>query len=160
MIPRRLEHFVWLASLVLTGIAIVEMRRQLIVLESPSLRQVKPPPGGTVRTVSLSDGQEQYSRVLAGDLFQRERRAPERTTIHLEGTPQAAAPAKPRLVLVGIIGGPPWTAIVDGLPGHDGGYVVSAGESIEGLTVRSVRRDGATVSGMDTIWTLRVRGAP
>jgi hypothetical protein len=63
-------------------------------------------------------------------------------------------------VLRGLVGGPPWNAILDGVPGHDGGFVVRAGDSVAGLKIRSVRRDGATIRGMDTTWILRLGRAP
>lgn len=71
----------------------------------------------------------------------------------------AAAPApvrapRPRLVLRAIVGGPPWHAIVDGLPGQPPGTIVSAGMVVSNLEVRSVSRDTVLVQGSDTTWKL------
>jgi len=70
----------------------------------------------------------------------------------------AAPPAAPRppLVLVGIVG-PPWRALVDGVPGHDGSMVLRAGQSIAGLRVRDVTAATTTISTTDTTWHLAVK---
>lgn len=65
-----------------------------------------------------------------------------------------AAPPKPALVLRGILGGPPWNAILGGIPGRDGDVVVRQGDSLSGLRVRTVKPTGIVVRGMDTTWTL------
>jgi hypothetical protein len=67
------------------------------------------------------------------------------------------APPKPALALAGIIGGPPWAALLDGVPGHPGSLVVHRGDSLAGLTVRAISPNGATVTGMDTTWRLVVK---
>lgn len=68
----------------------------------------------------------------------------------------AAAAPRPSLVLVGIVG-PPWRALVDGIPGHDGSMVLGAGQSVAGLRVRDVTATAATISGTDTTWHLTVK---
>jgi hypothetical protein len=72
--------------------------------------------------------------------------------------PDQPLPPKPVLVLTGIA----WdrtspSAILEGVPGVDGPRVVRAGESLNGLLIRTIARDRVIVSGMDTTWTLRVR---
>jgi hypothetical protein len=61
------------------------------------------------------------------------------------------------LLLRGLIGGPPWTAVVEGIPGREQGIVLRAGDTVAGLTVRDVRAAEVIVRGMDTTWTLRLR---
>jgi hypothetical protein len=66
---------------------------------------------------------------------------------------------KPTLALVGIVwdkGRDP-TAVVEGFPGVDGPRPVRLGETIAGLRVKAIRRDGVFISGLDTTWTLTVR---
>jgi hypothetical protein len=77
----------------------------------------------------------------------------------LEGlAPQAAArPPRPNLVLRGIVGGPPWGAILDGLPGRDGSVLVRRGDSLGTLVVRAVGRDTVIIKGADTTWRLTVK---
>ena len=70
------------------------------------------------------------------------------------------AVTRPALVLRGILGGPPWEAILEGMPGVETGVVARAGEVIGGLTVRSIGRDTAIIHASDTSWVLTVRGTP
>lgn len=62
--------------------------------------------------------------------------------------------SKPHLVLKGVLGGPPWDAVVEGIPGREGAVVIRAGETVAGVTVRAIRRDTAFVRGFDTTWAL------
>ena len=62
--------------------------------------------------------------------------------------------SKPRLVLRGVLGGPPWDAIIEGIPGREGSVVLRAGQSLGGVTVRAARRDTVWARGFDTTWTL------
>jgi hypothetical protein len=60
-------------------------------------------------------------------------------------------------VLRGIIGGPPWSAILEGIPGREGSVVLRRGDTIAALRVRAVRRDTVVVEGADTTWRLTVK---
>lgn len=63
-------------------------------------------------------------------------------------------PVRPTLTLKAIVGGPPWQAIVDGIPGQTNGTVVRTGSTFDRLAVRVVTRDSVVVEGLDTSWTL------
>jgi hypothetical protein len=81
-----------------------------------------------------------------------------------EDGPISAAPVgpprlRPNLVLKAVIGGPPWQAIVDGIPGQPAGTIVRAGSAFDQLVVRSVTRDSVVIKGIDTIWVLSFRRA-
>ena len=68
-----------------------------------------------------------------------------------------AAPASeplPTLELLGILGGPPWRAIIGGLPGTTSDVVAQAGQTIGDFTIRSVQRDSVVVQTPDTVWVL------
>lgn len=81
-------------------------------------------------------------------------------TVQAEGAaPPPPAPPKPKIALVGIIGGPPWEALVEGIPGRDGSVVVRQGETIGALQFTSIRRDTVVVRGADTTWKLTLRRA-
>ena len=67
---------------------------------------------------------------------------------------------RPTLSLKAIAGGPPWRALVDGLPGQLAGAVVSAGDRFERLVVRAVTRDSVIVQSPDTTWVLGFRKRP
>lgn len=119
------------------------------------------------------------ARVVKNDPFRLARHAsPVAFTIAAEQEPVAIAtsvrPQKPMLVLRGIVGGPPWEAVLEGIPGRDRGVVVRSGDIIHSpaannhlpsasvnwlgstLRVRQVSVDGVVVSGMDTTWLLRL----
>jgi hypothetical protein len=70
------------------------------------------------------------------------------------GIPAATPTFRPTLVLKGIVGGPPWQAVIDGLPGQPAGTVVKAGSVFDKLTVRSVTRDTVVVQSPDSTWRL------
>ncbi|MGH7679626.1 MAG: hypothetical protein ACRENU_14240 [Gemmatimonadaceae bacterium] len=75
--------------------------------------------------------------------------------------PPPAPVVHPTLTLKGIVGGPPWQAVVDGLPGQPVGTVVSAGNVFDKLVVRSVSRDSVVIQSPDTTWRLTLtKGNP
>jgi len=67
---------------------------------------------------------------------------------------------RPAMTLKGIVGGPPWQAMIDGLPGQPPGTVVRTGGTYDRLTIRSVTRDSVIVKGPDTTWVLSFRRRP
>lgn len=70
----------------------------------------------------------------------------------------AAMPLRPAMVVRGIIGGPPWQAIMDGIPGQPPGAIVRSGMTFDRLSVRSVGRDTVIVQAPDTTWKLTIGG--
>ena len=161
---RRAEQLVW----GMTGLAVVlgalVMRREVTSLTVHHLidRPARSSPRGAAAAPAPRVANDLLRAILDGDLFRPERQAPD--SVPAPPPAQAAArppaPPKPRLVLQGLVGGPPWDAIVQGLPGHEGSYVVRAGDSVGGLKIRSVRRGGATIRGMDTTWVLTLGHTP
>ena len=75
----------------------------------------------------------------------------------IAATPPPPKPPKPRLALAGILGGPPWTALLDSVPGREGSVLVRRGDTLGGLRIRSVGRDTVIVEGADTVWKLGVK---
>lgn len=119
----------------------------------PSVNMTIPPaPMSADSLTVLSD------RIADADVFRLARRpSPIAFGTNATGdTPSQAKPAKPSLALSGIIGGPPWIAILDGVPGHDQGVSVRAHDSIEGLQVRSVAPDHVVIVGLDSTWRFTV----
>jgi hypothetical protein len=74
-------------------------------------------------------------------------------------TPTVAAlrPPRPVLTLKAIVGGPPWQAVIDGIPGEPAGTVAEQGRRFDKLLVRAVTRDSVVVQGPDTSWVLNFR---
>jgi hypothetical protein len=70
------------------------------------------------------------------------------------GPPPAPPPVRPAFVLKAIVGGPPWQAVVDGIPGQPTGTIVRRGDSFDKLMVRSVGRDTVVIAAPDTTWKL------
>jgi hypothetical protein len=72
----------------------------------------------------------------------------------------AFVPLRPSLSLKGIMGGPPWQALIDGVPGQQPGVLVREGERFDKLMVRAVTRDSVVIQGPDTAWVLRFAARP
>ena len=70
----------------------------------------------------------------------------------------AIPPPRPVLVLKAIVGGPPWQAVIDGIPGQPAGTLAQQGNRFDKLTIRLVTRDSVVVQGTDTAWVLSFRG--
>jgi len=71
---------------------------------------------------------------------------------------RAAAP-RPALAVRAIIGGPPWSALMDGLPGQPPNTVVNPGSVFANLRVQSITSDSVIVQGSDTTWRLSIAGS-
>lgn len=96
--------------------------------------------------------------VTARDLFRATRRPALTMYDPIRAVqPVVEAPPKPMLVLVGIVAGAEPSAVIEGFPGTEGSRVVRIGDVIAGLRVRSIGPAGVRVTGMDTVWTLKVR---
>lgn len=63
-------------------------------------------------------------------------------------------PQQPMLRLAGIIGGPPWEAILEGVPSRPSGVLVASGDELDDLRIRRITRDTVVVEGADTTWIL------
>lgn len=68
--------------------------------------------------------------------------------------PTAGRPPRPALSLTGVLGGPPWNALLQGIPGREAGVVMSVGDSVSGIRLDRIHGDTAFVSGLDTTWIL------
>ncbi|MDB4913034.1 MAG: hypothetical protein JWM95_678 [Gemmatimonadetes bacterium] len=66
-------------------------------------------------------------------------------------------PVRPAFVLRAIVGGPPWQAIVDGIPGQPSGTIVRTGGVFDKLTVRTITRDTVVIQAPDTTWKLTIK---
>jgi hypothetical protein len=127
-----------------------------------------PPRNGVLQAVvpMIDDmGGERFTQLkgalIEADPFRLDRRpAPVRYRPELEGAGAPApppSPPKPVLVLRGIVGGPPWDAMIDGIPGRQGAVLVHRGDTLGGLTVSVIQRDTVIIHGADTTWRLSIR---
>lgn len=63
-------------------------------------------------------------------------------------------PPRPQPVLAGIVGGPPWLAVIEGIPGREAGVLLAEGEEVGGVRLERLRGDTAVLSSQDTTWVL------
>lgn len=62
--------------------------------------------------------------------------------------------ARPVLTLRGVVGGPPWSAIVAGVPGRQEAVLMHLDDTLAGLRVATIRRDTVVLRAKDTTWIL------
>lgn len=98
------------------------------------------------------------SAITDGNLFRTNRGTSDPSSAPVP--PAGAVMPKPQLVLRGLVGGPPWEVLVEGLPGREGTTVLRMGQEVSGVTATSVRRGRAILRGYDTVWALTFRPAP
>jgi hypothetical protein len=158
MTTRRLEFAGWAAASVLLLAAVTGWRRAVPLIAPEALGVLRTPdPKGIERNRdSLAAIGE---RVVSHDPFRLDRR-PSNVAYksELEGMPPAPpGPPRPALRLTGILGGPPWRAVIEGLPGRESSVVVRGGDIFDKLRIITVTRDMVVVAGMDTTWKLTMR---
>lgn len=162
MTNHTLQRLLWTGVILTLGVTALDTRRIV-----PTVRTARPViapligfatgSGSAARRDSLDD----FARHIADrDLFRLDRQpaAVAYGTV-VAGVPGSAtgrpsATATPHLIVSGIVGGPPWAALLDGIPGRDGSMLVRQGDTLAGFTVRAVRRTGVIITGMDTTWHL------
>lgn len=62
--------------------------------------------------------------------------------------------AIPAIVVTGIIGGPPWEAVLEGVPGMGRSVLAREGDAFGNLRILGVWPDSVIVQGADTTFTL------
>jgi hypothetical protein len=155
MSGRATERAMRLASVALAVVAMLRWREGSAALHtdaSPSATRKSP---GIVAPSPLSPdrARQAVETIIDGDLFRRDRHAAE-APLAAVVPPIVSSPPKPRLVLRGLVGGPPWDAVLDGIPGRNGPVLVRVGDTLAGLVVRRMRHDTLVVHGADTTWKL------
>lgn len=162
MSAHRLEVMLWAVALALALVAGVRARPGgLRSTPVPATASAAAP----IRRVAAEALTAASAVIVERDPFRLERRpssvpyAP-----MLEGAPPPVArPPRPVLVVTGIVGGPPWEALVEGIPGRHASVLVrrgdAFGDSIGRLIVQRIAPDTLVITGMDTTWTLTVRKA-
>lgn len=71
--------------------------------------------------------------------------------------PAPATPARPTLTLRAVAGGPPWSAIIEGMPDTPGPVVVREGDRVGALAIMRIWRDTVRVVARDTSWSLTLK---
>ena len=161
MSRRTLEALLWAAALALSLAAWSRLRHAVPpAAPVPAAASLAAPP--PVRRVPAGVVAAAGEVVRRGNPFRLDR-AP--APVRFAATPAPGMgmvppppPQPPRapLVLAGVIG-PPWQALIEGIPGHSGAVVVRAGDRVEDLRVLSITRDRAVIQGADTTWRLTLK---
>src|SRR5688500_3989741 len=153
-----IERTLWLGAVIALLAGIVTVHRS----STRAFAAVRPtilPAVGSIPARAIADSLESaVEEIAVRNLFRPERTSAEEQEPGkpdvIMGMPPQPSVARPRLVLRGVLGGPPWEAIIEGIPGREGSVVLRSGESLGGITVRAVLRDTAWARGFDTTWTL------
>ena len=156
MSARRVELALWAGALAFGVAALLGARTPRDPAAAAGLR---PPVAAPLPRAADTDAS--LAALVATDPFRAARHpSPVAYKPELEGAPPPPPRApRPALAVSGIIGGPPWSAVLEGIPGREGGAVVRGGDTLGGLRVRQVTRDTVVITGMDTTWRLIVRRA-
>ena len=159
MISRRVwERTLWGIAGVGSAAAIVGARMAMPTSAAPVPVIWSAPSSATV---VVPESLDTFARaVVQADLFRLDR-APAPVPYQVaagQGSPTPPpAPAKPPLAVAGLIGGPPWVAILEGIPGQAGSILAHAGDVFGPLRVRKIDRNGVVITGMDTTWNLTLK---
>jgi hypothetical protein len=161
MTARRMRNALWTLSIAVLLTAPLGWR---LSASEPEVK-ISPLASGVreLRRASVDSLTTMAAHVVAHDPFRIDHHPasvpyrPELDGVAAAAPPSPPKPAKPRLAIAGILGGPPWTALLDSVPGHDGSVLVKKGDTLGGLRIRSIGRDTVVVQGTDTLWKLVVR---
>jgi hypothetical protein len=161
MKARQVRNSLWIFSIAALVTAPLGWR----VAASESGRTILPLTSGAreLRRTSTDSLEKMAAQIAAHDPFRLDHHPasvpyrPELDGVAVAAPPPPPKPPKPHLAVAGILGGPPWTALLDSVPGRDGSVLVKRGDTLGGLKIRSVGRDTVVVQGTDTLWKLVVK---
>lgn len=134
-----------------------------VIDDAPTIDPVRGAGGADSLEGVLADAEDM---IVSNDPFRLANvPAPTRYDPKFDGVSVAGAavslPAlRPNMTLKAIVGGPPWQAVVDGLPGQPPGTVVRVGAAFDRVIARAVTRDSVVLQGPDTTWVLSFRRQP
>lgn len=98
-------------------------------------------------------------RSVAGNVFRINRRP---SDVQF-GTPDMPVMANPQpvpysgIALKGVVGGPPWKAILSGVPAKPENVVVEVGDTLVGLRVQRIKSNQIVLTGKDSTFTLTLQ---
>ncbi len=171
MTRRRLETFLWCAVLALAATGWMRWRRAVPapgpdksahVAAPLVLRRSSPPPAPLIAEVARRNPfrLERSPAPLAG--AGSPGMTPPGGGASYSAFPRSfpslgpIAGTRPPLTVTGIVG-PPWEALLEGVPGRQGAVVARAGERFGDLRIRSITAAEVVVQGPDTTWRLQIK---
>lgn len=159
MMRRWLEIGLWCATAVLLLSTVITTRSNPMRTQENKSRALEPA-SPVPEDASKLDLESAVQIIIDGNLFRGDRQPADEEPPSKPVVQQGSAPPrppKPRLELRGIIGGPPWDAVLDGVPGRTASAVVRTGDRVGGLSIIGLKRDTLLVTGFDTTWHLTIR---
>jgi hypothetical protein len=159
MMRRHLERALWAAAFLIALVAWVRWRQAVPAAEAvPYALPAAPAPAGNVAAALLA---EAGGEVVRTNPFRLDRtpapigfQSEPGPAFHEEYRPPP--PPRPPLRVTGIVG-PPWRALLTGVPDRQGSVLVAAGDQVGDLRVRSVTRETVVVQAPDTTWRLSIQ---
>jgi len=153
----RAERGAWAVAVLLVAVGVARDGTQPPSTSETAFQPLAPLTATPV--VSVGTMLEARTEVIGSDPFRIDRRpssVPFAPGALVSETFEPSRAPTLDLVLAGILGGPPWQAVLRGVPGRDGSVVVREGETLEDLSITRVDRDSVVVQGADTSWVLTV----
>ena len=152
-----LEVALWTVSVATVAGAMRELRSPAsnvtpVALSAPSVSVDMVPP-------DEAEFAHAAELITASDPFRVQRRpAAVRFLVDTVATPAQSPSITPTtLALAGIIGGPPWEALVEGLPNRDGATLVKRGDVFGSIKIVRVTRDSVVIVMPDSLRTLGLK---
>ena len=152
------ERGLWLATLIAVAVMVRALVMHPAPAPAPAVEQNVLRPFGPFRPLN-GDSVTAWARtVVSRNPFRLNRSPSEAAFAALDETPQPVAepPAWPVVQVRGVVGGPPWRAVLEGIPGREGAVVVQDGARFGDLVIRAVSRDSVVVAYADSVWALEV----
>ena len=163
MNPLHVQRGLWISALALGAGAVVGWESGAPRSMSPEVLVVDRPGSAPANRAIPSDSIDDAASATSDHDPFRLTREPSAVPYDANGevvTPAQPAPPKPPLALSGIVG-PPWVAVLEGVPGRTGSVLAKTGDTLARppltlLVVHRIWRDTVVVRGADTTWTLTV----
>lgn len=160
---RRLEALLWMLALAVLLLGWQRWRRAEPAAAAPPNALAATPP--EPRRIPAARLEEAARSVNGGNPFRLDRvpapigfAQPSADPMMMGAPPpyEPPPPPRPQLAVSGIVG-PPWRAVLEGVPGQESGVLVKRGDVFGELRIREVTQTTVTVSAPDTTWRLSVR---
>jgi hypothetical protein len=125
-----------------------------------ALMRIRPAPVYAVDTVMPGRPNEDSlwaaaTRAVAANPFRPDRAAPiEHLSPNINVVPAGLADAHAPLALRGLSGGPPWSAIISGLPNASAEVLLRVGDTVAGFSIERIKRDTVVLRSAGRLFTL------